>query len=98
MCELGLAAHATITGLPNLRLLPDAPVPAGRTVLLGPPGTTGRRSGAPAGITPFHRSYQPAGAAQQEVKRRTNVVGIFPDDAAVLRLTGAVLIEAHDEW
>ena len=42
--------------------------------------------------------HQPARAAEQEVKRRTNVVGIFPDDAAVLRLAGAVLIEAHDEW
>jgi putative transposase len=32
------------------------------------------------------------------VKRRTNVVGILPDDAAVLRLADAMLIEAHDEW
>lgn len=34
----------------------------------------------------------------KEIKRRSNVVGIFPNEASVTRLAGSVLMEIHDEW
>jgi transposase-like protein len=43
-------------------------------------------------------STNPLERINGEIKRRTNVVGIFPNDASILRLITAVLVETDDEW
>jgi putative transposase len=52
----------------------------------------------PAEHWPKLRSTNPLERFNREIGRRTDVVGIFPDDASLIRLVSMLAIEANDEW
>jgi putative transposase len=54
--------------------------------------------GFPAAHRSKLRSTNPLERVNREIGRRTDVVGVFPNDAALLRLAGSLLIEHNDEW
>jgi hypothetical protein len=52
----------------------------------------------PPAHPPQLHSTNPIKRLNGEIKRRTNVVAIFPNEAAIVRLVGALLLEQSDEW
>ena len=54
--------------------------------------------GFPADHWPKLRSTNPLERVNREIGRRTDVVGIFPNDRSLIRLAASVVIEQNDEW
>jgi transposase-like protein len=46
----------------------------------------------------LHTGYHSLERLKKEVNRRADVVGIFPNEAAIIRLIGTVLLQRNDEW
>jgi len=70
----------------------------GRRPARGGRGGSDRLLRLPGGALVEAQEHQPLERVNREIGRRSDIVGIFPNDPAVIRLAGALLIEQNDEW
>ena len=87
------------TGLPDLRLLPDAPVPDGRTVLTNP-DTTGIEAvrGHRAHLGLFIPVTNPIEALNRQLRKAIKTKGHFPNQEAAKKLIYLSIINATPKW
>ena len=88
-----------MNGLPGLRLLPDAPVPDGRTVLTNPDATgieavTGHR----AHLGPFIPVTNAIEALNRQLRKAIKTKGHFPNEEAARKLIYLAIINATPKW
>jgi len=88
-----------MNGLPNLRLLPDTPVPDGRTVLTNPDAADVEAGLGSQGVsTPFIPDTNAIEALNRQLRKAVKTKGSFPSEEAAIKLLYLAICNAVPQW